>query len=98
MLNASTTILKARRILQLNQHDFAIKLGKTQSVLSRYESGDVQPPSDVIMHCMHILDEHSSLDYSDSVEEIVQKIRALNGDQYTKLREALNIFLDNLLK
>lgn len=81
----------------LNQKDFAVKFGKTQSVLSRYESGRVHAPSDLLMHCMHIIDKNSISDNSDSMEEIILKMRKLDGNEHTKLREALNIFLDNLL-
>lgn len=98
MRTPSSTITSARKLLQLNQEDFAKKLGKTQSVLSRYESGLVKPPSDIVMHCMHILNISDSEENSDSVDEIIHKIRALSDDKHTKLREALNIFLDSLLK
>lgn len=97
MHTPSSTIIKARNFLKLNQIDFAKKLGKTQSVLSRYESGSVNPPSEVIMHCMHILNISSTAENSDNVDEIIQKIKALSGEKHSDLRKALNIFLDNLL-
>jgi len=40
----------------LSQQEFGIEIGKNQGVVSRYESGEVAPPGDVIMHCMHILE------------------------------------------
>ncbi|TXI48876.1 MAG: helix-turn-helix domain-containing protein [Lysobacter sp.] len=46
----------ARRSIALNQADFARILGKTQSVVSRYEDGSVEPPGSVVMHCIHILE------------------------------------------
>lgn len=97
ILVPSSVIRQARKILKLNQSDFAQKLGKTQSVLSRYESGRVHAPSDIVMHCMHIIEKNTLLDNSDSMEEIILKIRRLDGSQHIKLREALNIFLDKLL-
>ncbi len=93
----SSVIRQARKILKLNQRDFAQQLGKTQSVLSRYESDRVHAPSDIVMRCMHIIEENSISDNSDSMEEIILKIRRLDGSQHTKLREALNILLDKLL-
>ena len=93
----SAAIRQARKILQLNQQEFAERFGKTQSVLSRYESGSVHAPSDIVMHCMHIINEESISTNSDDMEEIILKIRNLGGDQHIKLREALNIFLDKLL-
>jgi len=93
----ASIIRQARLFLKLNQKDFAEQLGKTQSVLSRYESGDVQVPSNIVMHCMHILNKDSTPNNSDSMKEIILKIRTLDGDQHRKLREALNIFLDKFL-
>jgi transcriptional regulator with XRE-family HTH domain len=85
---------KARKKLALNQTEFAEQLGKTQGTLSRYESGSVPPPSEVIMHCMHILNSDPT---SDSVDDLIEKIGQLRGDQYAKLREALNTLLDGYL-
>jgi len=93
----STIVRQARKKLHLNQKDFAVQIGKTQSVLSRYESGSVEPPSRIIMHCMNILNTDPAPENTDSVDEIIQKIRALNGDQFSKIRKALNILLDELV-
>lgn len=46
---------RARRKLGLKQGQFALKLGRSQGVVSRYEKGEVEPPGEVVMHCMHIL-------------------------------------------
>ncbi len=93
--NPATILRNARNKLQLNQSSFASQIGKTQGTLSRYESGSVLPPSNVIMHCIHILDNNPA---SDSVEEIISKVRTLQGDQYIKIREALNTLLDSFLR
>jgi transcriptional regulator with XRE-family HTH domain len=45
----------ARDLLGLSQTQFGATIGRTQTVISKYESGLVNPPADVIMHCMHIL-------------------------------------------
>ncbi|MES9964554.1 MAG: helix-turn-helix domain-containing protein [Candidatus Sedimenticola sp. 20ELBAFRAG] len=95
MAQSAAQVLKsARKKLVLNQSDFAKQLGKTQGTLSRYESGDVPPPSEIIMHCMHILNSDPT---SDSVEDIIEKIGHLRGDRHWKLRRALNALLDSYL-
>ncbi|TPD95128.1 helix-turn-helix domain-containing protein [Stenotrophomonas maltophilia] len=48
-------VARARRKLGLKQGQFAVSLGKSQGVVSRYEKGEVEPPGEVMMHCMHIL-------------------------------------------
>ena len=45
----------AREIEKLSQQSFGARFGKSQGVVSRYESGDVDPPAEVLMHCMHVL-------------------------------------------
>ncbi|MBV2139209.1 MAG: type II toxin-antitoxin system MqsA family antitoxin [Candidatus Thiodiazotropha sp. (ex Ctena orbiculata)] len=92
--SAAELLRKARKKLALNQTDFAKQFGKTQCTLSRYESGNVPPPSEVIMHCMHILNSDPT---SDSVDDLIEKIGQLRGDKHLKLREALNALLDSYL-
>jgi transcriptional regulator with XRE-family HTH domain len=48
-------VRSAREHLGLNQGQFAAKIGKSQGVVSRYERGVVDPPGEIVMHCMHIL-------------------------------------------
>jgi len=93
--DSSKLVRDARRKLELNQVDFASKINKTQSVLSRYECGKVIPPSKVIMHCVHILNDESS---SADIEQIITKVRALDGEQHMKVREALNTLLDKCIQ
>ena len=61
---------RARRKLGLKQGQFAAKLGKSQGVVSRYEKGEVEPPGEVMMHCVHIL--ASVTDTTDAVPTIPQ--------------------------
>lgn len=86
-------VRQARVISQLNQQDFAKSLGKSQGVLSRYENGKVPPPSDVIMHCMNIMNTNSG---NSDIDQIIAKVRSLHGDQYIKVRTALNTLLDSI--
>lgn len=51
---AARLIREARIKTGLNQARFASTLGKSQSLISKYESGLVYPPGEVIMRCMHI--------------------------------------------
>ena len=53
---AAALIRQARAALGLSQAQFGDRLGRSQGVVSRYESGQVAPPADVIMHCMHVLE------------------------------------------
>jgi len=90
----ASIVRQTRQLLQLNQKDFAHRFKKTQGVLSRYETGAVPPPSYIIMHCMHILENNAE---SDDLENLIGKIRQLEGERHSKLREALSVFLDKLL-
>jgi DNA-binding XRE family transcriptional regulator len=51
----------ARRVLALTQADFAIRVGRTQTVISKYEAGLVDPPAEIIMHCMHVINSQPSM-------------------------------------
>lgn len=53
-LDPSAVIRQARERSGLSQAAFAAKLGRTQGVVSRYESGAVMPPADVVMQAMHM--------------------------------------------
>ena len=71
---------KARQKLGLKQKHFAEKLGKSQGVVSRYEKGEVEPPGEVIMHCMQILGSGENFsDRPQTLEDLVQSLeRALS--------------------
>jgi predicted transcriptional regulator len=57
---AAALVRSARERLGLNQGQFAAEIGKSQGVVSRYERGAVDPPSEIVMHCMHILRENET--------------------------------------
>ncbi len=44
----------ARRQLGLTQAAFASNIDLTQGEISRYESGQVDPPSAVLLHCLEV--------------------------------------------
>ena len=75
-------VRQAREARRLNQVDFAAELGKSQAVLSRYETGKVDPPTVVLMQCMHILRPPSS----PSLDAAVTTVR----DALDTLRLALD--------
>ncbi|PPT92695.1 hypothetical protein XaraCFBP7407_19490 [Xanthomonas arboricola pv. arracaciae] len=55
-LQAAELVTAARAETKLSQRDFGARVGKSQGLISKYESGRVAPPAIVIIHCMNILD------------------------------------------
>lgn len=92
---ASEIVRLARDKCALNQQDFAFLLGKTQSILSRYETGSVSPPAEIVIRCMHILKGGESV---DEIEAIVVKVRALNEPQFAAFRKSINLLLDAIVQ
>jgi len=88
------TIRLAREKKSMNQQEFAQHLGKTQSVLSRYENGKVNPPNEIYMHCMHIISEEKT---TSTIEQLINKVYLLDEEQYSQLRNALCILIDKCL-
>ncbi|MBG3848819.1 helix-turn-helix transcriptional regulator [Xanthomonas sp. WHRI 8391] len=82
-------VRQARLNSGLSQADFARTLQKTQTVISRYEAGSVEPPGMVVIHCMHMLGLQVDpsrprygpcLDEVDkALEALREAIRSLNG-------------------
>jgi len=50
----------ARRKCAETQGIFAMRLGRCQGEISKYESGKVSPPGKIIMRCMNILNSNES--------------------------------------
>jgi transcriptional regulator with XRE-family HTH domain len=48
-------VRSARQKTGLSQEVFARVIGRSQAVVSKYESGKVSPPGGVIIHCMNIM-------------------------------------------
>lgn len=55
-LQAAELVMAARAETGLSQRDFGARVGKSQGLISKYESGQVAPPASVMIHCMNILD------------------------------------------
>ena|GEM_PF-6343799 len=74
----ATLVRSAREHLGLNQGEFAARIGKSQGVVSRYESGTVDPPGEIIMQCMHILhrDQASPPSHASSWPDLLTTLEA----------------------
>ena len=93
--NAAEIVSAARRSSGLSQALFATKIGRSQAVVSRYESGKVDPPATVMMRTMHIL-MHSTFEVSEIPAENDPKWLAVQVAlvQLTKALQAVQPRLD----
>ncbi|WP_137947153.1 helix-turn-helix domain-containing protein [Variovorax paradoxus] len=48
-------ILRARKIVGETQREFAARLGSAQSLVCKYERGEVSPPADLLIQCMNLI-------------------------------------------
>jgi len=48
-------IRTAREFLGQSQREFARTVGSQQSLVSKYESAVIDPPSELVIHCMNVL-------------------------------------------
>jgi ribosome-binding protein aMBF1 (putative translation factor) len=81
-------IRQARTESGLSQVNFALRLGKSQAVISRYEAGSVSPPGEVVMHCVHILGKAPTTHSSAAPHDWKAVIEALN--QLTQAVQAMS--------
>ncbi len=88
--------------LQMTQPEFSKLLGKDQSIISRYEKGSVEPTSEVIMHCMHIINGET-VSFNEiaspapSVEDLINLItNKLRGEKMADVRKAIATLLEKL--
>jgi predicted transcriptional regulator len=74
----------------LSQGEFAKIIERSQGIVSKYESGKVKPPADVIMHCMHNL-ESSRTARSENVQSSDPRWQAVSSalHQLNRALEAL---------
>lgn len=87
-------ILRARG--GLTQGIFAEKLGISQSLLSRYENGLVNPPVRIIEACMKIVNTKDAPDAS-SAEALAKRILTdLAAPDATQIRKTISCLLDNI--
>ncbi len=78
----------ARKIRGLSQEGFAAELGKQQSLVSKYERGLVEPPGEVVIHCVTITRGEADQAVSpDSIAQLVQE--RLGEPEFARLRSAI---------
>lgn len=78
----------SRSRLGLTQKDFAKRLRSRQSLISKYESGAVDPPATLIIHCMNILNADTAPWISeDDLARLVKD--ELRGDKMGSVRFAV---------
>jgi len=70
-------VANARYIKGLNQTEFGTSVNKTQSIISKYERGDIEPPRSVISHCMTIIRKWDGTPEPGAVslEQVILKLR-----------------------
>lgn len=79
----------------ISQTNFAKLLNKSQPMLSKYISGTVLPPSDVLILCMNKCGLLESTDISASM--LAKRVRLeLAGIEYSGTRVAISQILDSI--
>lgn len=95
--NLKDVVTRARQKKGLNQADFGALFGKSQGEISRYESGEVRPPSDVLMHCMHELGLVGASEPEISASELVKLVQKnLGGKKHHGTRRLLHQLIQRL--
>ena len=84
---AASIILEARTHLKESQRAFAARLGTAQSLVCKYERGDVSPPAPILIQCMNLLHVRSENVSSDELVALVKT--HLSGDQMAAARQAV---------
>lgn len=88
--SAAQVVASARQRMGLNQIEFGKLIGRGQSLVSKYERSQVQPPGPVIMQCMNILSEGQATRTEASSAEVARLVEThLKGPQFSILRTAL---------
>ncbi len=79
----------------MSQAAFARLLGKTQGLVSKYESGAVSPPSDTMEKCMEILEMNNGGDVN--IDALVKRVRSeLKAPQLAYVRKSIAALLDGV--
>lgn len=88
-------IKKARKIRGLTQIEFGEEIDRPQSLVSKYERGEADPPSHVIIHCMTILGNQEAAEASaKDIADLVQ--RRLSAPEFAHFRSALMTLLETV--
>lgn len=76
-----------------SQEMFGDRFGKTQSQISKYERGELDPPAEIIIHCMTFLDTQANAE-NLTPKRLAKDIETLGGDISTlPLRKAIRNML-----
>ena len=83
----SSIVLQARLSLCETQRAFAARMGSTQSLICKYERGDVAPPAGLLIQCMNQLGLASE---EVSEAELIRLVKdRLSGGNMAMARQAV---------
>jgi transcriptional regulator with XRE-family HTH domain len=86
-------IKNARKLRGLTQAKFGAQFGRGQSLVSKYEKGLVEPPGEIIMHCMTITRGEDAMSPQDVARLIEQR---LGAPEFAKLRSAIGTLIQSV--
>jgi len=92
-------VRQARTIKGLTQSEFAAELGRAQSLVSKYERGNVEPPGSVVMHCVNIvrpphMTQSAPIATATELAGVVES--RLSSSEYDELRSALVMLIESV--
>lgn len=89
LTESARIVLAAREFVGETQREFAARLGTAQSLICKYERGDVSPPAKILIHCMNLTekDEKTPGITADELAALVK--RRLGGAQMGQARQAV---------
>ncbi len=88
-------VRQAFEIYGKSQHEFGLRIGKNQSQVSKYLSGEVTPSAESVIHCMNIIQGEGAIcKHCPATSALLSKIQKLSGEEHTQLRKALNVMVD----
>lgn len=86
-IDLAKLVRNAREIRGLTQDEFAAEIERGQSLVSKYERGLVDPPGEVIMHCVTITRGETEAFTTAEVARLVED--RLGSPEFAKLRSAI---------
>jgi ribosome-binding protein aMBF1 (putative translation factor) len=88
---------QARHRKGLSQANFGKLFNKSQGEISRYESGEVCPPSEILMHCMHELGLVTTQEPEVSSMQLAKLVeKRLTGEKHRLTRKLLLELIERL--
>jgi len=78
-LTAAELVVMARTRMSETQTDFAHRVGKSQTLVSKYETGVIDVPGPVLMQCLHILQVDVGRSADVSVKELTSLLSKVLG-------------------